>query len=206
MAARANTSRGRPVSKGSTKHIAAAVLGCVCLISGICLVSGCTSCRGIPGIDCCADVPLGAIPEPAGTKVCNWQSVQVANAYADQSVLYRSDFIGDSSELSPAAIKRMSRLAHDGSASHLPWVIEPSENAALDQARLHSAIAQLAELCASPVDVSIGIPAALGLSGPQAEQLGVGIGQNRNVGTGFSNRGGIGRRDFGTFGAGSIIR
>ena len=188
------------MSRTFADSFACVVLGCVCL------VSGCASRGGILGVDCCADIPAGAIPAPAGSKVCNWQNVQVAGAYADQSVLYRSDFVGDTAELSLGAIQRMSRLANAGYAGNLPWVIEPSDASELDQARVQTVINQLTQLGASPADVSISVPAAIGLSGPQAEQLGVGIGRNRNAGSGFSNRRGIGRRNFGTFGAGSIIR
>ena len=172
----------------------------VLLLACLFLVTGCASRGGIFGVDRCADIPAGAIPEPAGNKICNWQTVQVSNAFADQLVLYRSDFVGDTVQLSPAAERRMSRLANAGSASDLTWVIEPSENAELDQARLQSAVDRLTQFGVSPVDVSIAVPAAIGLVGPQAERLGVGVGsgQNRNQGNG--------RRNFGTFGPGSVIR
>ena len=175
------------------KSLSLAALGCLFL------VTGCASRGGIFGVDRCADIPAGSIPEPAGNKVCNWQTVQVSNAFADQLVLYRSDFVGNTAELSPAAERRMSRLANAGSASDLTWVIEPSGNAETDQTRVQAAVDRLTQLGVAPVDVSISVPAALGLPGLQAERLGVGFGQNRN-------QGGGGQRNFGTFGPGSIIR
>ncbi|MEL6110195.1 MAG: hypothetical protein AAFU85_29630 [Planctomycetota bacterium] len=183
-----------------SKSLSLAVLGCLFL------VSGCASRGGIFGVDRCADIPAGAIPEAAGNKVCNWQTVQVSNAFADQLVLYRSDFVGDTAELSPGATRRMSRMANAGSASDLTWVIEPSGSDEMDQARVQAAVDQLTQLGVAPVDVSIAVPAALGLRGQQAERLGIGIGRNGNRGSGFNNTGGGGQRNFGTFGPGSIIR
>ncbi|MEO1526350.1 MAG: hypothetical protein AAFX06_13000 [Planctomycetota bacterium] len=188
------------MNKKHFQSLSLASLGCLCLLTG------CASRGGIFGVDCCADIPAGAIPEPAGNKVCNWQTAQVANAFADQLVLYRSDFVGDTAELSPGAERRMSRMANAGSASDLTWVVEPSGSIEMDQARVQAAVDQLTQLGVVPVDVSVAVPAAIGLRGPQAERLGVGLGQNGNQRNGFSNNGGGGQRNFGTFGPGSVIR
>ena len=48
---------------------------------------GCASRGGILGVDCCADIPAGAIPQPAGAKLCDWQTAQVSSAVVDQTVL-----------------------------------------------------------------------------------------------------------------------
>src|SRR6056297_3320474 len=106
------------------------------LIAGTCSIAGCASRGGIFGVDRCADIPAGAVPEPAGTKVCDWQTAQVSGAIEDQAVLYQSDFIGRTARLSPAALERMSRHTQSNLANVIPWVIEPSGDEALDTARV----------------------------------------------------------------------
>ena len=165
--------------------------------------AGCAHRHDVLGVDCCADIPEGAIPEPPGTKLCNWQTMQVSAAAADQFVLYRCDFVGDSTSLSPAALDRVGRLVQAGAAGNLPWIVEPSDDAAIDLARVDSVISELSGRGVSPVDVSIATPAALGLTGTLAEgilgtQVGNGRGSFNSLGRGRSGFGGFGR--FGGFG------
>ena len=150
--------------------------------------SGCKHHGGILGVDRCADIPAGAIPEPAGTKICNWQTAQVANAYVDLVTLYRSDFVGDSTKLAPAAIERINRqLFPEGStAAQTPWIVEPSGDHALDAARVEAVSNFLAERGSTTVDVVLGTPPAIGLSGPFAEQAAGGLLRGNN-GAGRSN-------------------
>jgi len=170
------------------------------------LFSGCANRGGILGVDCCADIPAGAIPEPAGNKVCNWQTAQVANAIADQAVLYQADFISTTDQLSPAALDRMSRHAQSNLANVLPWVVEPSGEANLDASRIASALTALSARGVTPIDIQIATPAALGLSGPQAEGVARNSGNNGNSsgGTGAptsrpSGLGGLGNAAGGRF-------
>ncbi|KLU06085.1 putative signal peptide protein [Rhodopirellula islandica] len=145
---------------------------------------GCTSRGGVLGVDRCADIPAGAIPEPAGSKVCNWQSAQVTGAVADQTVLYHADFVGTSAELSPGAIERMARNANSGLAGIQPSFVEPSGSNELDAARVNAVTVQLASFgIPSPV-VEVASPAALGLRGPQAERVASGFGTIRNSSSG----------------------
>lgn len=173
-------------------------LGLILLLAST--LSGCAHRHDLLGVDCCADIPEGAIPEPPGTKLCNWQTMQVNAAVADQFVLYRCDFVGDSSDLSPAAKARIGRLVQSGAASHMPWVVEPSDKSALDLARVDSAINELTSLGVSPVDVTIATPAALGLAGPLAEGI---LGMQGARSNSTFNSGGRGRTGFG-FGFGGI--
>ncbi|SMP60022.1 hypothetical protein SAMN06265222_106306 [Neorhodopirellula lusitana] len=145
---------------------------------------GCASRGGILGVDCCADVPAGAIPEPAGAKVCNWQTAQVAGAAADQTVLYQADFVGTSAKLSPGAIERMARNANSGLAAMQPAFIEPSGNASLDAERVDVVAMRLTSFGIPAPMVEVATPAALGLRGPQAERVASGFGNIRNSMTG----------------------
>ena len=144
-----------------TYTIFALLFGCVAL-------TGCANRRNLREMDCCAEIPAGHVPEPAGRKVCEWQTAQVANAEIDQRVLYRSNFVGDSTILSQPAQEHLRKKASVESTT-LPWVIEPSGDRALDAARVEQVSEFLAEQGATPI-VTIATPAALGLRGPQAEQ------------------------------------
>lgn len=157
----------------------------------ICSV-GCASRGGILGVDRCADVPAGAIPEPVGTKLCQWQTAQINAAAVDRYVLYKADFVGKSSELSPGAIERLSRLIAAGNLEANTMVIEPTGDDRLDQSRVSAVIEVLSSAGANVPDVRIAIPAALGLSGPQAERAAGNAGQTRGSSGSSTVRGGIG--------------
>lgn len=140
------------------------------LLVGCGLTTGCASRGGVLGVDCCADVPAGAIPEPAGTKVCNWQTEQVGSAIADQTILYQADFVSDTTALSPSALGRMSRHVQSGLATAQTWLIEPSGDESLDSQRVAKATEELVLRGVTSMQVQVATPAALGLRGPQAEQ------------------------------------
>lgn len=177
-------------------------LVCVGLMMGSLVTSGCATRGGIMGVDCCADIPAGAIPEPAGAKVCNWETAQVTAAIADQTVLYKSDFIGTSEELSPNAIERMARNIYSGLATMQPAYVESSGNAELDAARVVSVNAKLASFGVETSLAELATPAALGLRGPFAEQTAGGFagsgGASRGTGAPVSGASGLGSR--GSFG------
>ncbi|MEE2938556.1 MAG: hypothetical protein VYA84_21425 [Planctomycetota bacterium] len=145
---------------------------------------GCSQHRGVLGHDCCADIPAGAIPAPAGSKICDWQTEQVTAAAADQTVLYQADFVDRSATLSPAALKRLSRQAQTDLAVARAWVIEPSGQATLDTARVEAVSRELAIRGVESPLIQIAIPAALGLTGPQAERVAGSLGSARNSNSG----------------------
>ena len=173
-------------------------------VSLICLSVGCAHREGFLGVDCCADIPAGAIPEPAGNKVCSWQTAQVQSALPDQMTLYKSDFVAKTSELSPGAIERIRGLAYSGSIQQAGWIVEPSGDDTLDQNRIQAVVSQLAELGSSDLEVTLAVPAAIGLTGRQAERVAGAVGggfnrrtnnrrnNNRNFqGNGVGNIGGV---------------
>jgi len=160
--------------------------------------SGCASRGGILGVDQCADIPAGAIPEPAGVKVCDWQTAQVTNALADQTVFYQSDFIGDSAKLAPDAINRIARTAKNGLSTNQPSIIEPSGDEALDAARVTAVSLQLASYGITQPVVELAIPAALGMLGIRAERVADGLG---NSGSSSLGRGVGGYQPMGMGGA-----
>jgi len=159
---------------------AARRLATVAICALLSLGSGCANKKGILGVDRFAEICPGAIPPPPGTKVCQWQTAQVNNALTDQNVLYQADFVGRSTELSPAALERLSRHAESSLASTLPWIIEPSGDDELDAGRLESVAGELAIRGVPSPEIQIALPAALGLSGPQAERVAGSLGTGRN--------------------------
>ncbi len=171
-----------------------------CLTLALIATSGCASRGGILGVDGSADIPAGAIPEPAGAKVCEWQTAQVTGAAADQTVFYRADFIGNSAKISPDAISRIARNASSGLATSQPSIIEPSGDEAVDAARITAVSLQLASYGITQPMVEVAIPAALGLRGIQAERIANGIGNTRtsSFGSGIQPMG-IGGALGGTF-------
>lgn len=152
------------------------------LTVGLITASGCASRGGILGVDRCADIPAGAIPEPAGVKVCDWQTAQVSAAEADQTVFYKSDFIGNSAKLAPNSINRLARTANSGLAANQPAIIEPSGDETLDAARVAAVSLQLASYGIPEPVVTVAIPAALGMQGIRAEQIADGLGNFGNNG------------------------
>ena len=141
----------------------------VCLSLVATSLVGCAHRGGIFGVDCCADVPAGAVPEPPGTKVCHLLQTQISAAKSDQNALYRADFIGLSTELSPDAMDRLARQNANGSLGLDTLIVEPSGDEDLDQRRLVSVGNKLAEFGIVNVHLELATPAALGLSGQFAE-------------------------------------
>lgn len=140
------------------------------LIGLLFLSVGCSGHRGILDLDCCATTPAGAIPKPAGSSIRQWEAAQIRAALVDQLVLYRSDFVdSSSSNLSPAALNRLERSVQSGLCGQMPWIIEPSAHAALDQARVQEVIDLLTQYGVTPVGVMVAEPPALGMRGEYAE-------------------------------------
>lgn len=132
-------------------------------------LAGCSSKGGIFGVDCCADIPAGAVPERAGTKIYNIQEAQVLKAKQDLNVFYQADFVGRTAELAPLAASRIAQRAQDDSRQPETYVVEPSGNAGLDQQRVTSVKNKLSTMGLGYEDVTVAVPSALGLSGPFAE-------------------------------------
>lgn len=170
--------------------------GCVLALSLV-FSLGCSGGQGILGVDELADFPAGALPEKSGAKACRWHQAQAGNAAIDRKVFYRSDFVGNTDQIAPAAAKSFTeRIQLAGPAAPVLVVLEPSENTQLDQVRL-AALSNLAgRLGVENAQFQVGFPPALGLLGSNAERIGrsaVGTGNRGGGGTtGQGNRGGFG--------------
>ncbi len=143
--------------------------------------SGCNHHRGMKGVDSLTEVPKGAVPEPAGVKLCQWQTAQVLQAAQDQTVLYRADFIGESDRLSPSATEKMLRSLQNGTAGTQIWVVEATLDSSQDTMRVKSVTKQLTDFGVSSPQVGIGMPTALGMPGVFAESNFLNQGRNARL-------------------------
>ncbi len=151
--------------------------GLLILIS-LLVFSGCNHHRGLTGVDSIADVPKGAVPEPAGVKLCRWQTAQVQQAAQDQTVLYKADFLGESDQLAPSATEKILRALQNGTADVQMWVVEATQDTTQDSRRVNSVTQQLANWGVQSPRVGIGMPTALGMPGVFAESNFLNQGRN----------------------------
>ncbi|MDA7861658.1 hypothetical protein N9B31_01435 [Mariniblastus sp.] len=139
------------------------------IFTSLLVLSGCSHHRGVTGVDSIADVPKGAVPEPAGVKLCQWQTAQVLQAAQDQTVLYKADFLGESDKLAPSATEKILRSLQNETAGLQIWVVEATANATQDSRRVDSVTQQLNSWGVPSPRVGIGMPTALGMPGVFAE-------------------------------------
>jgi uncharacterized membrane protein YgcG len=181
------------------------------LLMGATASTGCRNADGIFGVDRCANVPCGAIPNMPGSHLCEWQHAQVANASIDRFMFYQADFVGTSDRLGPAAGQRVDTLVHEGVLGAVDLYVEPSGEAQRDAARV-VALASAFNSVGVPItpdQIQIAYPPAIGLDGFQAQQVsraasrsGGGGGQR---GGGGGQLGGGGGQSGGGFGGGGIF-
>lgn len=171
----------------SAKRTAGVLLLLVALAG---FMTGCMACGSGIG---CGDHEKGAVPAPAGDKLREWEAVQAGRALADQTTLYRADFVGSTTTLSPAAIDKIYRAFESG-IEMMPWIVEPSDNPRLDQMRVLQVTEVLQRQGVAEPLVQLGVPRAIGLPGPFAESA-----VRNSVGNlGNGNRGGLmGNQSFG---------
>jgi uncharacterized membrane protein YgcG len=167
-------------------------------------ITGCRMGDGICKVDRCADIPCGAIPAPAGSHVCEWQAVQVDSASADQGVFYQSDFVGKTAQLSPSAEQQVARLVEHGALDNLHLVLEPSSDPQRDTDRVYmlASAFSAAGFPMSTGQIQIAHPAALGLDGFRAQQIGRTAARSGNAGGGGTGGRGIGGGGMGGGGIG----
>lgn len=170
------------------------------LLTSIALTSstGCSQRQRLLNVDALSEVPSGAVPAPAGNKLCQWQHAQVQQAAQDQTVLYKADFVGLSPQLSPSATDKIVQALRTGTASSQFWKVEPTGDSFRDANRVNSVAQQLAYWGVSNPQVGIGIPTALGLPGVIAESnFRNSVNSQRNTNTNSQNQfGGLGANRF----------
>lgn len=171
-------------------------------------VAGCASKEGVFNVDQHADIPKGSIPEPAGRKLNAIVNQQILSADTDSFALYISDFVGQTSDLSPSANNRLIRLKANDALETSEIVIEPSGEDTLDSERIASVKLKLEQLGVWDITILLGKPPALPLTSsqiglPNRSQSGISSG-GRSGRSGLGGGGGGGgfpsrRSNFGSF-------
>ena len=157
-------------------------------------------------VDQHADIPKGAIPEPAGRKLDAIVTQQILSADQDRFALYVGDFVGATAQLSPSATQRLMRLNSNGELEGSDVLIQPCGNQALDSERIESVEGILEELSVWEASVNLANPPALPLTSnqigvPSNSRSGISSGGGGNaVGGGGGGRGsGLLNAPFGSF-------
>ena len=155
--------------------IGAAVVGC----HHACKTDDCHGHHGhggwsLLGIDNCADIPKGAIPQPPGTYTNQWLDRQAGKAEADDFTFYYNEWVDGQAVLSPFGGEHLDRAN-----TRLPFVpfqvvLQPEPNSPiLNGLRQKAMIEALTDAGFKDAArrVVIGRPAAEGLFGDEAERI-----------------------------------
>lgn len=141
---------------------------------------GCTSCDQCRSTypfwkyhDHCADIPRGAIPQPAGTFSGQWHATQAAAAEVEQLTIYQADWRAQSDQLGPFGQRRLEQMAEQLQTCPNPIVIERSDSYDLDESRRQTVLVALAERgIANPLErVVVGYSSAYSLYGLEAKGI-----------------------------------
>jgi hypothetical protein len=165
----------------------------------------CDEKAGLLGVDRCADIRKGAIPQPTGTVACQWQNTHAEQAEQDDLVIYEHEWREGGKKLGPFGQKHIEQIVRKLTNSPHQVIIEPHfdvdknrVDAELNEARRRGVVVALAERGVADAEerVVVAWPKAEGLYGEEA--VGVGI-DRTSSGTG---RGGTVTRGSAGLGAG----
>jgi hypothetical protein len=190
-----------------SKHLRIATLPLAALLAA-------TGCRNAPvRNDCapCADIPHGALPQPAGTYLCQWQRAQMDLAEEDDFVVYEAEWRGLTTDLGPYGQQHLAAIAQRLPQTPFLVVIVPrfdvernQPDEALNMARRMAYVEALAHAGVPDADqrVVIGGAKAEGLLGEEAARYGFtrAIGGDSRGGAGGGYGGGFG----GGYGSGAF--
>ncbi|HEV8068133.1 MAG TPA: hypothetical protein VGP76_10375 [Planctomycetaceae bacterium] len=149
-------------------------LGAPLILGAMSLAAGCHQTGYFWPTDRCADIPCGAIPQPAGVYSCQWQTEQKLRAEQDKFVIYQYEWFQGRDHLGPAGRRHIEAIAQRLDNVPYPVLIEKSEDTTLDETRRQFVIATLISLGAAQAErrVILGYSEAEGLDGTEAVRLG----------------------------------
>ncbi len=178
---------------GSLATLTVSGVACCCLRGGGGAGSGGKGCN---------DVDPGALPADRGADVREFQFRQAAKAEADDFVIYQYEWTMETAELGPFGRRHVAAASRRMVAdAPFNFLIEASEDPKLDESRFLALTDILGQVgIADPASrVRIGVPAAEGLFGDEAQRV-----YPRIIsGSGFGGQGGAGGFGGGTgFGQG----
>ena len=122
------------------------------------------------GHKACNDITPGAIPQPNGTYLCQWNHAETARADQENFVIYQYEWSADGTKLTPFGQEHLARIAQGLPQVCFPVVIEPSADPRLNEIRRMAVLEALAN-CHVPITpdrVVLGRSEAEGLYGDEA--------------------------------------
>jgi hypothetical protein len=140
----------------------------------------------------CNDIPSGAIPQPNGTYVCQWNHAETARADRDNFVIYQYEWSADGKKLTQFGQEHVARIAQGLPQVCFPVVIEPATDPHLNESRRLAVLEALAN-CHVPIvpdRVVLGRSEAEGLYGQEAPGVASGMLSNQGSGGGAGSMGG----------------
>ncbi len=187
----------------NNQSLAFVMLGCAALAAGCHYDGGWAWCT-----DQCADIPCGAIPPPAGTYSCQWQTEQIARASRISSCIHEYEWSMGAEQLGPDGRKHVHELAKRLGDGPQHVIVAASDNDKRNVARRKVIVEHLTQLGVLDADnrVVIGESQAEGLYGQEAVRYGTSrLGGTNTTGAGGganASPGGFGPTSSG-FGAGT---
>jgi len=148
--------------------------------------------------DQCADIPCGAIPPPAGTYSCQWQTEQIGRAQQDFFVIHEYEWYMGAEQLGPDGRKHVHEIAKRLGDGPQHVIVAASDNDKRNAARRKVVVENLTQLGVLDADnrVVSGESQAEGLYGQEAVRYGT----SRLGGTGTTGAGGGANASPGGFG------
>lgn len=142
----------------------------------------------------CQDITPGAIPQPSGTYLCQWNHAETARAAQDKFVIYQYEWSADGTKLTPFGQEHVGRIAQALPQVCFPVVIEPVSDPRLNEIRRMAVLEALANchVAIMPDRVVVAQSEAEGLYGLEAPGVAGAMFRNQNSGGGAGAMGGTG--------------
>jgi hypothetical protein len=151
------------------RSLSLVMLGWAALAAGCHYDCGCAWCT-----DECADIPCGAIPPPAGTYSCQWQTEQIDRAQQDFFVIHQTEWYLGGKQLGPDGRKHVSQIAKRLGEASSPVIVAASDDDKLNAARKKAIVDSLLKLGVPDADSRVvsGDSQAEGMYGQEAVRYG----------------------------------
>jgi hypothetical protein len=119
------------------------------------------------------DIPAGAQPQPVGSSVRDHFGRQAAKAEQDDFVVYNYEWDGESTRLTRNGARRFGSVAPRLASEPFDFIIEPSADERLDDARRRALVTLVARQGIPNADdrVVVAYPSAEGLFGDEAPRI-----------------------------------
>ena len=113
--------------KHSTLALGIALVGCQS--------NRCDDCSPSSEFGWCRDIPRGAIPQPLGTSVCQWQTAHTELADRESFLMYDTEWQPGTATLTTYGTEHLARIVGRFPHSSHAILLQPDANAELNEAR-----------------------------------------------------------------------